>query len=90
MAPIVSLLRDMAERQDSRPVTYFYGARTLRDLFLLSELHGFAQRLANFRFIPALSEPQTDDAWKGEADTQSRGAAGRLLGTTGDVLSVPT
>ena len=33
MAPILSLLRDMAERKDSRPVTYFYGARTRRDLF---------------------------------------------------------
>jgi len=66
MAPILSLLRDMAERQDSRPVTYFYGARARRDLFLLDELYGFTQRLANFRFIPALSEPRTDDVWEGE------------------------
>jgi propane monooxygenase reductase subunit len=66
MAPILSLLRDMAERQDSRLVTYFYGARSLRDLFLLDELYGFTQRLANFRFVPALSESQAGDAWEGE------------------------
>lgn len=66
MAPILSLLRDMAEQKDSRSVTYFYGARTRRDLFLLDELHGFEQRLPHFRFVPALSEPTAEDAWSGE------------------------
>jgi propane monooxygenase reductase subunit len=66
MAPILSLLRDMAERNDARPVTYFYGARARRDLFQLDELQGLEQRLPHFRFVPALSEPQPDDAWDGE------------------------
>ena len=66
MAPILSLLRDMVEHKDSRPVTYFYGARTRRDLFLLDELQGFERQLANFRFVPALSEATADDAWLGE------------------------
>lgn len=68
MAPILSLLRDMAERQDPRPVSYFYGGRARRDLFLLDELAAFTQRLPQFRFIPALSEPRAEDAWEGEAD----------------------
>jgi propane monooxygenase reductase subunit len=63
MAPILSLLRDMAERHDPRPVTYFYGGRARRDLFQLEELHGFEQTLANFRFVPALSEPLPEDDW---------------------------
>jgi len=66
MAPILSLLRDMAEHKDPRSVTYFYGARTVRDLFLLDELRNFEQQLPHFRFVPALSEPTTDDAWAGE------------------------
>lgn len=66
MAPILSLLRDMAEKQDTRTVTYFYGARARRDLFQLDELYGLAQQLANFRFVPALSEALPDDAWDGE------------------------
>ena len=66
MAPILSLLRDMTEHKDSRAVTYFYGARTLQDLFLLDELQGFEQRLPNFRFVPALSEPTVYDVWLGE------------------------
>lgn len=66
MGPILSLLRDMAERSDARPVTYFYGARAWRDLFQLDELYGFEQRLPRFRFVPALSEPTADDRWDGE------------------------
>jgi propane monooxygenase reductase subunit len=66
MAPILSLLRDMAERHSTRPVTYFYGARARRDLFQLAELQGLEQRLPNFRFVPALSEPQPNDTWTGE------------------------
>ena len=66
MAPILSLLRDMAERKDARPVTYFYGARARRDLFQLDELHSFEQHLSHFCFVPALSEPQPGDTWDGE------------------------
>jgi propane monooxygenase reductase subunit len=66
MAPILALLRDMAEKQNPRRVIYFYGARAGRDLFQLDELHGLAQRLPHFRFIPALSEPLSDEAWQGE------------------------
>lgn len=66
MAPILSLLRDMAERQDARPVTYFYGARAWRDLFQLEELHACERRLPHFHFVPALSEPLATDEWAGE------------------------
>jgi propane monooxygenase reductase subunit len=66
MAPILSLLRDMAERKDSRSVSYFYGARARRDLFQLEELLGLQQRLPHFHFVPALSEPLPNDDWKGE------------------------
>lgn len=66
MAPILALLRAMAERMDARPVTYCYGARACRDLFQLEELRELERQLPHFRFIPALSEPQTGDAWSGE------------------------
>lgn len=66
MAPILALLRAMVERHDARAVTYFYGARTRRDLFQIDELHELEQRLPRFRFIPALSEPLPSDDWSGE------------------------
>jgi len=66
MAPILSLLRSMAERGLQRKATFFYGARTRKDLCFESELRKLAQKLPDFRYIPALSEPGDDDGWDGE------------------------
>ena len=66
MAPLWSLLNDMAERGVQRKATYFYGARTRKDLFYLDRLDALAQRLPDFRFIPALSMATEADAWDGE------------------------
>ena len=65
MAPILSLLRSMAERGIQRTATFFYGARTKRDLCFESELRELEQKLPGFRYLPALSEP-SDDGWDGE------------------------
>ncbi len=65
MAPIWSILNHMAEKGIERKATYYYGARTQKDLFYLEEAKELAERLpAEFRFVPALSEP--DDDWEGE------------------------
>jgi propane monooxygenase reductase subunit len=62
MAPILSLLRSMAEQGIARPAVYYYGAREEEDLFHLEELTELQTMLPGFRFVPALSE--TD--WEGE------------------------
>jgi propane monooxygenase reductase subunit len=66
MAPIWSLLNYMAENGIERNAVYYYGARTRKDLFHLEELERLSERLPNFRFVPALSEPSPDDDWDGE------------------------
>ncbi|MGZ4517673.1 MAG: FAD-binding oxidoreductase, partial [Mycobacteriaceae bacterium] len=66
MAPILSLLRSMAERGIQRKATYYYGARGHRDLCFEQELRDLEQSLTSFRYIPALSEPAAGDAWDGE------------------------
>ena len=66
MAPILSLLRSMAERGIHRKATFFYGARGQRDLCFESELRELEQKLPSFRYLPALSEPSGDDGWDGE------------------------
>lgn len=38
MAPILSLLRRLAESGTERPVVFYYGARTADDLFYLPEI----------------------------------------------------
>jgi propane monooxygenase reductase subunit len=66
MAPILSLLRSMAERGIDRKAIFYYGARRRRDLCFEKELLALEERLPNFRFVPALSEPEESDDWDGE------------------------
>jgi propane monooxygenase reductase subunit len=66
MAPILALLRSMAERGVDRPAVYYYGARGRTDLFHLDEIAELEQRLESFRFVPALSDVGDDEEWDGE------------------------
>ena len=66
MSPLWSILNDHAESGEQRPVRFFYGVRTRRDLFHLDEFAEFARRLPDFRFIPALSHAEPGDEWTGE------------------------
>ncbi|HEY4411174.1 MAG TPA: CDP-6-deoxy-delta-3,4-glucoseen reductase, partial [Acidimicrobiia bacterium] len=45
-----------------RPVRFFYGARSSRDLFHLDELSAIGARLADFQVITALSEAAGSEA----------------------------
>ena len=66
MAPIKSMLIDMSRDLINRNARYFFGARSKRDLFLLDEMKQLEKDLPDFRFIPALSEPEPEDHWEGE------------------------
>jgi propane monooxygenase reductase subunit len=66
MAPILALLRTMAERGIDRKTTFYYGARRKRDLCFEDELRELESRLPSFRYVPALSEPDDSDGWDGE------------------------
>jgi propane monooxygenase reductase component len=67
MAPILSVLRALAERGSTRKATYYYGARRKRDLCFEKELLALEEALPNFHFVPALSEPDpVDGEWDGE------------------------
>jgi propane monooxygenase reductase subunit len=66
MAPILALLRSMAERGIHRKATFYYGARRRKDLCFEKELTALSETLPNFRYVPALSEPEDGDSWDGE------------------------
>ncbi|WP_370962859.1 FAD-binding oxidoreductase [Amycolatopsis sp. cg9] len=65
MAPILALLRSMAERGLDRKAVFYYGARRRHDLCFEAELRELEEKLPDFRYVPALSEPGDDD-WTGE------------------------
>ncbi|WP_020498632.1 NADH:ubiquinone reductase (Na(+)-transporting) subunit F [Sciscionella marina] len=66
MAPILALLRSMTERGIDRRATFYYGARSRRDLCFTEELRALERTLPGFRYVPALSEPAAEDDWDGE------------------------
>lgn len=66
MAPILSLLRSMAERHIDRPARFYYGARTKSDLCFEDELRGFESTFKDFRYVPALSDAADDNDWDGQ------------------------
>ena len=66
MAPILGLLRSLAEQSLDRPAVYYYGARGPQDLFHQDELAELERVLPNFRFVPALSHCAADEEWNGE------------------------
>jgi propane monooxygenase reductase subunit len=66
MAPLWSILNDMVEKNVKRNVTFFYGARTKKDLFYLEKFKEVSKKLEGFTFVPALSNPEPFDEWDGE------------------------
>jgi propane monooxygenase reductase subunit len=66
MAPMLGLLRSMAERGVQRKVTFYYGARTEADLCFVDELAELGARLPDLTYVPALSHASDDDPWTGE------------------------
>lgn len=80
MAPLRSILLDQLERRrTTRPITFWYGARSRRDLFYAEELDRLAAAHPTFRWHAVLSEPAPDDAWDGPTGFVHRVAYERHL-----------
>lgn len=80
MAPIRSMLFDAVRSGDRRRMTYFFGAKAVRDLFLVHEMREFERHLPSFAFVPALSEPAPGDNWAGETGLITQ-VVGRRMGS---------
>ena len=67
MAPLRSHLFHMFHtlKMTGRKVSYWYGARSLREMFYIDEFRAIEKRFPNFSFHVALSEPMPEDNWKG-------------------------
>lgn len=66
MAPMRSHIFDLfGEKHTARKVSYWYGARSTRELFYVDEFRKIEKENPNFRFNIALSEPRPEDNWDG-------------------------
>ncbi len=66
MAPLRSHIFELFKRQKTdRKVTYWYGGRSLRELFYIDHFREIEKEFPNFKFEIALSEPLPEDNWTG-------------------------
>jgi len=66
MAPMRSHIFDQFKRlHTKRKVTFWYGARSLREAFYVEDFDKIASENENFEWHLALSEPLPEDNWKG-------------------------
>ena len=66
MAPMRSHIFDQFKRiQTARKVSFWYGARSLREAFYVEDFDAIQAQNDNFRWTLALSEPLPEDRWEG-------------------------
>ena len=66
MAPMRSHIFDQLKRLKSkRKISFWYGARSLREAFYVEEFDQLAKDNPNFTWTLALSDPLPEDNWKG-------------------------
>ena len=66
MAPMRSHIFDQLVRLGSkRKITFWYGARSSREIFYQDDFDRLQAEHANFRWHVALSDPQPEDQWTG-------------------------
>jgi len=72
LAPIKSIVETALAAGRAQPIALYFGVRAERDLYLEDHFKALAQRHANFRFVPVLSQPE--------------GATKRRTGNMADVI----
>ncbi|WP_298444698.1 NADH:ubiquinone reductase (Na(+)-transporting) subunit F [uncultured Ferrimonas sp.] len=66
MAPMRSHIFDQLKRLNSkRKISFWYGARSKREMFYVEDFDGLAADNSNFQWHVALSDPQPEDNWDG-------------------------
>merc|ERR1711991_1050573 len=66
MAPMRSHIFDLYHtKKSNRKATFWYGGRSLRELFYVDQFREIEKNFPNFKFHIGLSEPLPEDNWDG-------------------------
>ena len=65
-APVRSIITYLREKKSARKIISFYGGRTPGDIYFTDYYEEVVKDLNDFTHIPAISEPEDGDGWKGE------------------------
>jgi CDP-4-dehydro-6-deoxyglucose reductase len=64
-APIKGIIEHMLHHKMQRPITLYWGARSLQDIYLPELPRQWQNEYPAFTYIPVLSEPLVEDQWQG-------------------------
>ena len=64
-APIKSMVEELIEKDDTRPLHIYWGARAKVDLYRNDLPEKWAFQHENINYVPVLSEPNDSDNWQG-------------------------
>lgn len=64
-APVKAIVEHALQAHCKREMVLYWGARSLRDLYMADLPRRWRSEHANFTFIPVLSEPLPEDNWPG-------------------------
>ena len=64
-APLRSMLRDLLQVGDRRPLRLYWGAQTRQGLYEDDQVRALCAQYPNLRYTPVLSDAQAEDRWTG-------------------------
>lgn len=76
LAPVLSMLADLARSADQRAAWLFFGARTVAELYHLERIESLCQRSARLDFVPVVQDAGPD--WHGETGLVTDAVARRM------------
>jgi CDP-4-dehydro-6-deoxyglucose reductase len=64
-APIKAMIEHAIRKKIARPMTLYWGCRSLVDLYMQAVPQAWQAEVADFRYVPVLSEARPQDRWTG-------------------------
>lgn len=88
LAPMRSIVEHLCAQGFPQSVMLFHGARSRANLYAEEYFRGLERNHANFRYVPALSNPMLEDGWVGERGMIHTTLEQRLESAAGHVAFV--
>ncbi|ODP34243.1 CDP-6-deoxy-delta-3,4-glucoseen reductase [Pandoraea sp. ISTKB] len=82
-APIKAIVEHAAHKGLDRPMTLYWGARQLKDIYLRELAEQWAREIPGFKFVPVLSDAAPEDQWQGRTGFVHRAVAEDLADMSG-------
>ncbi|MES2831076.1 MAG: CDP-6-deoxy-delta-3,4-glucoseen reductase [Pseudomonadota bacterium] len=64
-APVKAIIEQAVHAKSQRPMTLYWGGRRPRDLYMHGLCEQWQHTLANFQFVPVISDALPEDDWQG-------------------------